>query len=42
MEVKEGTKMVEKEEVKKQYGYFADAHREFVITEPATPFPWIN
>ena len=42
MEVKEGTKMGEKEEVKKQYGYFDDAHREFVITEPATPFPWIN
>ncbi|MBR3434078.1 MAG: glycosyl transferase [Bacteroidaceae bacterium] len=26
----------------RQYGFFDDAHREFVITEPATPFPWIN
>ncbi|MBO6012963.1 MAG: glycosyl transferase, partial [Bacteroidales bacterium] len=24
------------------YGHFDDAHREFVITDPATPFPWIN
>jgi cellobiose phosphorylase len=26
----------------KQYGHFDDAAREFVITEPATPWPWIN
>ncbi len=27
---------------KPAYGHFDDAAREFVITEPATPFPWIN
>ncbi|NLZ20011.1 MAG: glycosyl transferase [Bacteroidales bacterium] len=26
----------------KHYGHFDDAAREFVITDPATPFPWIN
>lgn len=26
----------------KTYGYFDDGNREFVITQPATPFPWIN
>ena len=26
----------------KQYGYFDDSAREFVITDPATPWPWIN
>ncbi len=26
----------------KEYGYFDDAAREYVITNPATPFPWIN
>lgn len=26
----------------KEYGYFDDAAREFVITNPATPYPWIN
>ena len=26
----------------KNYGYFDDSAREFVVTEPATPFPWIN
>ncbi len=25
-----------------QYGYFDDAHREYVITRPDTPLPWIN
>ena len=25
-----------------QYGYFDDAVREYVITEPQTPSPWIN
>ena len=24
------------------YGYFDDANREYVITNPRTPFPWIN
>ncbi len=24
------------------YGHYDDQHREFVITNPATPFPWIN
>ncbi|MCR5395479.1 MAG: glycosyl transferase [Bacteroidales bacterium] len=26
----------------KEYGHYDDEHREFVITDPATPFPWIN
>jgi len=26
----------------KQYGYFDDAHREYVITTPKTPVKWIN
>jgi len=25
-----------------KYGYFDDANREYVITNPATPWPWIN
>ncbi len=25
-----------------RYGYFDDAHREYVITRPDTPWPWIN
>lgn len=25
-----------------KYGHFDDLNREYVITEPATPFPWIN
>ena len=25
-----------------QYGHFDDMHREFVITRPDTPYPWIN
>jgi len=24
------------------YGYFDDAHREYVITRPDTPLPWLN
>ena len=28
--------------VQKNYGFFDDAKREYVITEPSTPFPWIN
>ena len=24
------------------YGYFDDSNREYVITDPKTPFPWIN
>ena len=27
---------------KTQYGHFDDLHREYVITNPQTPFPWIN
>ena len=26
----------------KKFGHFDDKNREFVITEPATPYPWIN
>ena len=26
----------------KKFGYFDDQNREFVILNPATPFPWIN
>ena len=26
----------------KTFGYFDDQNREYVITDPATPFPWIN
>jgi cellobiose phosphorylase len=25
-----------------KYGHFDDANREYVITDPKTPFPWIN
>jgi cellobiose phosphorylase len=25
-----------------QYGYFDNPHREYVITRPDTPLPWIN
>jgi cellobiose phosphorylase len=25
-----------------KYGYFDDAKREYVITDPKTPYPWIN
>jgi len=31
-----------KNKMKEQYGHFDDASREFVITDPATPWPWIN
>ena len=24
------------------YGHFDDANREYVVTEPLTPRPWIN
>ena len=24
------------------YGHFDDAHCEYVITRPDTPYPWIN
>lgn len=27
---------------RKEYGHFDDDHREYVITDPATPWPWIN
>ena len=26
----------------RRYGYFDDARREYVITDPCTPWPWIN
>ncbi len=26
----------------KKYGHFDDTHREYVITDPQTPWPWIN
>ena len=26
----------------KTFGFFDDQNREYVITDPATPFPWIN
>ncbi len=26
----------------KKFGYFDDEHREYVITDPKTPWPWIN
>ena len=25
-----------------KFGYFDDANREYVITNPKTPWPWIN
>lgn len=25
-----------------KFGYFDDLHREYVITQPKTPYPWIN
>ena len=25
-----------------KYGYFDDSKREYVITNPKTPYPWIN
>jgi cellobiose phosphorylase len=29
-------------ETEQEYGYFDDANKEYVITEPKTPYPWIN
>ena len=26
----------------KRYGHFDDQQREYVITDPRTPWPWIN
>ena len=26
----------------KRFGYFDDDNREYVITDPKTPWPWIN
>ena len=26
----------------KRYGHFDDQHHEYVITDPQTPWPWIN
>ena len=28
--------------INKKYGHFDDQHREYVITDPQTPWPWIN
>ena len=28
--------------MEKRYGHFDDANREYVITDPKTPWPWIN
>ena len=28
--------------MKHTFGYFDDANREYVITDPKTPWPWIN
>ena len=28
--------------VEKKYGHFDDDNREYVITDPQTPWPWIN
>ena len=25
-----------------KFGYFDDANKEYVITSPRTPYPWIN
>src|SRR5512136_2323283 len=25
-----------------RYGFFDDEHREYVITQPTTPLPWLN
>jgi cellobiose phosphorylase len=32
----------QKEDTFIKYGYFDDANREYVITTPKTPLPWIN
>jgi len=29
-------------EIQMRYGYFDDLNREYVITQPDTPLPWIN
>ncbi|MBR6998792.1 MAG: glycosyl transferase, partial [Prevotella sp.] len=29
-------------EQQKRFGHFDDQHREYVITDPQTPWPWIN
>ena len=28
--------------MKSKFGYFDDTNREYVITNPQTPYPWIN
>ena len=33
---------MEKEATTMKFGYFDDANREYVITTPKTPLPWIN
>ena len=34
--------MTSKESAHMKFGHFDDARREYVITTPATPLPWIN
>ena len=33
---------IKKTMAEKKYGHFDDANREYVITDPKTPWPWIN
>ena len=33
---------VKKNGIMKKFGHFDDANREYVITDPKTPWPWIN
>jgi cellobiose phosphorylase len=41
-EIEEGCMCPEQEEKMGKYGYFDDQKREYVITDPRTPLPWIN
>ena len=34
--------IMKQEEQAMQYGYFDNAAREYVITDPRTPMPWAN
>lgn len=42
MEKTRGPKAGRNKEQKVKYGYFDDEKREYVITNPATPRPWVN
>ena len=35
-------RLITKNTYKMKFGYFDDVAREYVITEPKTPYPWIN